>query len=170
MALAGGRRVLRLAPCLGLAGTLAALAGGCGEGGPSSPSPEGRYAARVQRVFDRSCVPGCDSGADPTAGLDLDALVVIHLVEVGSSPNLEGPHNIWLDGPQRRWYASLINAGPRELWQFDAETDAFLGRCEVGDSPANGGEGLATGGGVGRGGHRTRTVRPVTTRPPASSL
>lgn len=79
-----------------------------------------------------------NQGSDEVSVIELDALVTMRIITVGSTTNLEGPHNIWLDTPGERWYVTLINANPGELWQYDAATDEFLGKVAVGDSPANG--------------------------------
>src|SRR5262245_32733756 len=41
-----------------------------------------------------------NQGSDEVSVIDLDALVVFRIVTIGVSPNLEGPHNIWIEsGP-----------------------------------------------------------------------
>jgi YVTN family beta-propeller protein len=79
-----------------------------------------------------------NQGSDEVSVIDLDALVVFRIVTVGVSPNLEGPHNIWIEsGPLKRyWYVTLINSGVLE--QYDARTDELVARATLGASPANG--------------------------------
>lgn len=102
------------------------------DAGARNDAGEVPYANSTRKIYVAS------QGADEVSVLDLDALVVFRIVDVGTSPNLDGPHNIWVDGPGRRWYVSLINAQPGVVAQYDAATDAFLARAVVGDSPANG--------------------------------
>lgn len=79
-----------------------------------------------------------NQGSDEVSVIDLDALVVFRIVQIGVSPNLEGPHNIWIESaPEKRyWYVTLINSG--QLEQYDTQTDQLVGRVTVGGSPANG--------------------------------
>ncbi len=116
------------------------------------PLPNSEIAALEQWVLDGARndagdVPYADlarkiyvanQGSDEISVLSLDNLLVTRIITVGNSPNLEGPHNIWLDGPGDRWYVTLINKNPGELWQYNAANDSLLRTVAVGSSPANG--------------------------------
>jgi YVTN family beta-propeller protein len=77
-----------------------------------------------------------NQGSDEISILSLDDLLVTRILSVGDMPQLENPHNIWLDQPGERWYVTMITAG--ELWQYNAANDSFIAKVEVGASPANG--------------------------------
>ncbi len=95
-------------------------------------------AGEVPYETSRRKIYVANQGTDEVSVLDLDALVVFRIVSVGNSPNLEGPHNIWIENSpaKRYWYVTLINSG--QLEQYDTATDSLRARVAVGSSPANG--------------------------------
>jgi len=100
--------------------------------GARNDAGEVPYANLARKIY------VANQGSDEISVLSLDNLLVTRIITVGTSPNLEGPHNIWLDGLGDRWYVTLINKNPGELWQYDAANDSLIGTVAVGSSPANG--------------------------------
>lgn len=100
--------------------------------GARNDAGEVPYADLARKIY------VANQGSDEISVLSLDNLLVTRIITVGTSPNLEGPHNIWLDQPGNRWYVTLINKTPGELWQYDAATDSLIDTVPVGSSPANG--------------------------------
>ena len=73
-----------------------------------------------------------NQGEDNVSILDMDRLVVMKLVDVGTSPLVEGPHFVTADA--NYWYVSLINAG--QVWKFDAHADTVVGKVTIPGAPA----------------------------------
>jgi len=102
------------------------------DAGAPNDAGEVPYANSTRKIY------VANQGSDEVSVIDLDALVTFRLVTIGVSPNLEGPHNIWIENApaKRYWYVTLINSGVLE--QYDTGTDALRARATIGASPANG--------------------------------
>jgi YVTN family beta-propeller protein len=90
---------------------------------------------RLPYAESRNKIYVTDQGSDQISIIDADAMVVTRIMDVGTSPNLEFPHNIHVDQQERYYYVTLI--GSAKLLQFDAETDSLRLSVTVGQSPAN---------------------------------
>jgi len=76
-----------------------------------------------------------NQGDDLISVISTEHNIVTRLLEVGASPALDVPHNLFVDAQKRYLYASLIATG--EIWKFDIATDTFVGKAPAGNSAAN---------------------------------
>lgn len=76
-----------------------------------------------------------NQGDDLISVISTEHNIVTRLLEVGDSPALDVPHNLFIDPQQRFLYTSLIGSG--EIWKFDTMTDTFVGKAPAGNASAN---------------------------------
>jgi YVTN family beta-propeller protein len=76
-----------------------------------------------------------NQGDDLISVISTEHNIVTRLLEVGDSPVLDVPHNLFIDSQKRFLYTSLIGSG--EIWKFDIITDTFVGKAPAGNASAN---------------------------------
>ena len=76
-----------------------------------------------------------NQGDDLISVISTEHNIVTRLLEVGDSPALDVPHNLFIDPQKRFLYTSLIGSG--EIWKFDIITDTFVGKASAGNASAN---------------------------------
>ena len=76
-----------------------------------------------------------NQGDDLISVISVEHNIVTRLLEVGDSPALDVPHNLFIDPQKRFLYTSLIGSG--EIWKFDVLTDTFIGKAPAGNASAN---------------------------------
>ncbi len=76
-----------------------------------------------------------NQGDDLISVISTEHNIVTRLLEVGDSPALDVPHNLFIDPQKRFLYTSLIGSG--EIWKFDIITDTFVGKASAGNTSAN---------------------------------
>jgi YVTN family beta-propeller protein len=96
------------------------------EEGARNDAGEVPFQNSTRRVY----VP--NQGEDNVSIVDMDRLVVMKVVDVGTSALIEGPHYVTANSDF--WYVSLINAG--QVWKFDAHTDTLVAKATIPGSPA----------------------------------
>jgi YVTN family beta-propeller protein len=69
---------------------------------------------------------------DHVAVIDLDNMVVMKYIPVGTSPANDAPHFIVMD--DHYWYVSLIGTG--QVWKFDIHADTLIKKGTLQGSPA----------------------------------
>lgn len=76
-----------------------------------------------------------NQGDDLISVISTEHNIVTRLLEVGDSPALDVPHNLFIDPQKRFLYTSLIGSG--EIWKFDIISDTFVGKASAGNASAN---------------------------------
>jgi YVTN family beta-propeller protein len=76
-----------------------------------------------------------NQGDDLISVISTEHNIVTRLLEVGDSPALDVPHNLFIDPQKHFLYTSLIGSG--EIWKFDIITDTFVGKAQAGNASAN---------------------------------
>lgn len=94
--------------------------------GARNDAGEVPFQASTNKVY----VP--NQGEDNVSIIDMDRLVVMKVVDVGTSTLVEGPH--FVTAGDDFWYVSLINAG--QVWKFDARADTLVGKATIPGAPA----------------------------------
>ncbi|HLB01365.1 MAG TPA: YncE family protein [Bacteroidota bacterium] len=96
------------------------------DGGAANDAGVTPFQNATQKVY----VP--NQGEDNVSIIDREHMVVMKIVDVGTSQIVEGPHFVTANGDF--WYVSLINAG--EVWKFDARTDTLVAKAMISGAPA----------------------------------
>jgi DNA-binding beta-propeller fold protein YncE len=85
----------------------------------------------------RAKIYALNQGCDQMAILDRDTRLVMRYVDVGQYPGtVESPHNVKFSPDGRYWYVVFLLANPY-IEKYDAQTDAFVGKAEVGQGSWN---------------------------------
>lgn len=78
-----------------------------------------------------------NQGCDQVAILDRETRLVMRYVDIGQYPGaIESPHNVKLSPDGRHWYVVFLLANPY-IEKYDALTDAFVGKVEIGQGSWN---------------------------------
>jgi YVTN family beta-propeller protein len=86
---------------------------------------------------DRAKIYVVNQGCDQVAVLDRDTRLVMRYVDIGQYPGtLESPHNVKLSPDGRYWYVVFLLGNPY-IEKYDARTDAFVGKVEIGQGSWN---------------------------------
>jgi YVTN family beta-propeller protein len=94
--------------------------------GARNDAAEVPFQGSTNRVY----VP--NQGEDNISIIDVDRLVVMKVVDVGTSALVEGPHFVAANADY--WYVSLINSG--QVWKFDAHADTLVAKATIPGAPA----------------------------------
>jgi YVTN family beta-propeller protein len=78
-----------------------------------------------------------NQGCDQIAILDRETRLVMRYVDVGQYPGtIESAHNVKISPDGRNWYVVFLLANPY-IEKYDAMTDAFVGKVEIGQGSWN---------------------------------
>jgi YVTN family beta-propeller protein len=78
-----------------------------------------------------------NQGCDQVAILDRDTRLVMRYVDVGQYPGtIESPHNVKISPDGRHWYLVFLLGNPY-IEKYDAMTDAFVAKVEIGQGSWN---------------------------------